>query len=305
MANGDRALEIAARYDVALSQLEERAQRRVAMALESSYRNLERELLASYQRHGSNLNLLPRQRTLVIMDEVRQQLELIDPRTARQLTQGYEQMLIAATREGYDMAADLATALEAPRLQPFTAVPMEAIAAQARDGILRLSKHVQAFAERASAIVEQGLTQGWGARRVATNIRKELGTTISKAETIARTEVMSAHNSAAKARYKRSGIEYGQWIATPSDRLCPTCAERNTKIYPIDDVLIPAHPRCRCMILPVSEAWGLDSEFTEQYRSDTLAELSAQGIEPDTGLSPFEKAAGFSRAPTAVEFGDE
>ena len=55
----ERALEIAARYSESLDKLDKATQRRVAKALESSYRKLERDLLVSYRKHGGNLDLLP------------------------------------------------------------------------------------------------------------------------------------------------------------------------------------------------------------------------------------------------------
>ena len=300
-SRGERARAIAERHDAALAKAEQRAIERVNAALDKSYRDMERDLLASYQKHGANTDLLPRQRALVIMDEIRQQSELLNPQQGETIQQNYEAMIKAAHREGADLAGDLATALGDRRLMPFSEIPMDAVVAQARDGVRRLAGHGAAFASKASAVVEQGLIQGWGARRVGTALRSELGVTKSKAETIARTEVMSAYNSAAKARYERSGIELGQWLATRSDRLCPVCASRNMQIYPLNSMRVPAHPRCRCVILPVSPNWDLDQKFAAQYRDDTLAELQANGLKPDYGPSPFERAAGLSKAPKAVE----
>jgi SPP1 gp7 family putative phage head morphogenesis protein len=299
----ERALEIAARYSESLDNLEKATQRRVAKALESSYRKLERDLLASYRKHGGNLDLLARQRTLLIMDEIRSQLELIDPVRAKRITTAYESMLTQATREGYDAAGDLNQAMSSEKLKPFSAVPTDAIAAQASEGLARLKNHVAAFATKASAVVEQGLVQGWGPRKVARALRSELGVTASKAETIARTEVMSAYNSAAKTRYKKGGIEYGQWMATGSDRLCPVCADRNMRVYKLEDIVIPAHPRCRCMVVPYSPNWDADTEFTERYREQTIADLRATGVEPSGAVSPFEKAAGMTTAPQPVNLG--
>ena len=298
---GERARAIVERHDAALAKAEQRAIERVEKALDKSYRAMERDLLASYQKHGANTDLLARQRALVIMDEIRQQSELLNPQQGETIQQDYEAMIKAAYQEGADLAGDLAMALGDRRLMPFSEIPMDAVVAQARDGVRRLAGHGAAFASKASAVVEQGLIQGWGARRVGTALRAELGVTKSKAETIARTEVMSAYNSAAKARYKRGGIELGQWIATPSDRMCPTCGARNMRIFRMDDLLIPAHPRCRCTMLPVSTDWDLDREFTDQYRNDLLKDLEDKGIDPNYGPSPFERAAGLSKAPEAVE----
>jgi len=44
------------------------------------------------------------------------------------------------------------------------------------------------------------------------------------------------------------------WVVTFTARTCHTCAVRHGKVYEFDadiDMLLPAHPRCRCSLEPM------------------------------------------------------
>ncbi|NER83922.1 MAG: hypothetical protein F6K42_31145, partial [Leptolyngbya sp. SIO1D8] len=189
-------------------------------------------------------------------------------------------------------------------LQPFTGIPVEAVANQASEGVRRLHRYSEDFRDKASVIVGQGLIQGWGAARVATALRTELGVAKGKAETLARTEVMSALNQSAIARYQQNGIGHFQWWISPSEGLCQFCASRNGNVYKVEDAIIPAHPRCRCFAAPYRLEWqqkGLtDDAFAAQYRQEGLEQLEKNGLKPNNGLTPFERAAKLDNPPQLV-----
>lgn len=72
------------------------------------------------------------------------------------------------------------------------------------------------------------------------------------ADMIARTELAHIQTEAAKQRYKDYGIEQVQIWADPDERTCEVCGKLHKKVYPTGaNVPIPAHPRCRCCIVPV------------------------------------------------------
>ncbi|OXM84599.1 portal protein [Paenibacillus rigui] len=72
-----------------------------------------------------------------------------------------------------------------------------------------------------------------------------------RAEMIARTELSWAYNRSAKRIYIDAGFEKVRWSTVLDQRTCPTCRSRHGIVYPIDDHPgIPAHPRCRCTLLP-------------------------------------------------------
>ena len=72
-----------------------------------------------------------------------------------------------------------------------------------------------------------------------------------RAERIARTEVISTSNEAALHRYELEGINKSEWYAAPGS--CDICQAEDGKIFATVDMhgMIPAHPNCRCTVLPV------------------------------------------------------
>lgn len=100
-------------------------------------------------------------------------------------------------------------------------------------------------------VLSEGFSQDLGWK----NIMKQLQPIIVndvRAEMIARTELSWAYNRSAKRAYVNAGFERVEWSAVIDQRTCPVCLERNGTTYPINGHPdIPAHPRCRCSLLPV------------------------------------------------------
>lgn len=74
-----------------------------------------------------------------------------------------------------------------------------------------------------------------------------------RAEVVARTEIIRASNQGALYVYRQYGIKRVMWLAASDERTCPICGALHRKIFPIDQVPFggaPAHPRCRCYIVP-------------------------------------------------------
>lgn len=73
-----------------------------------------------------------------------------------------------------------------------------------------------------------------------------------RAETITRTEIAHIETQAAKDRYKNYGIKKVQILADTDSRTCDVCAKLDGKEFDINaKIPIPAHPNCRCCIIPV------------------------------------------------------
>jgi SPP1 gp7 family putative phage head morphogenesis protein len=74
----------------------------------------------------------------------------------------------------------------------------------------------------------------------------------SAADSLARTELAHIQTQAAQKRYENYGIQQMEVWADKDERRCEVCGELHMKRYPINAVPpIPAHPRCRCCIIPV------------------------------------------------------
>lgn len=76
----------------------------------------------------------------------------------------------------------------------------------------------------------------------------------NRADTLVRTEMAHIQTQAAQQRYKDYGISEVEILVDRDERTCDVCAELEGKRYPIKGRMpVPAHPRCRCCIVPVVE----------------------------------------------------
>lgn len=301
-------LKLIERTDRVLRDLEDEEVQRLNTALDSSYLQLERELLAKYPNYTaeSQPGLLATQRGVLLTQELSNVLSLVNPNREKEIQGRFERLLQTSSKEGTTLSEELMRLQAGDDFVKATAtVPIEAVAFEVRDAIDRLKKHDQKFREDASVIISQGLIQGWGAKRTATQLRQQLGVTKGRAETIARTEVLAAQNSAAQQSFKDNGIQFFQFIATTADeRTCPTCLARHGNVYKLGESQPPIHPKCRCFSLPYlpeREADGTqDSEWVKRTKEEAIQQLRESGKELDEGRSPFEKIGGVVAAPKPV-----
>lgn len=85
-------------------------------------------------------------------------------------------------------------------------------------------------------------------------LQERFGVSYSRADTVVRTEMAHIQTQAAKQRYADEGVRYVEILADKDERRCDRCGELHQKRYPVfGNVPIPAHPNCRCCILPVVE----------------------------------------------------
>ena len=74
----------------------------------------------------------------------------------------------------------------------------------------------------------------------------------NRANTLARTELAHIQTEAAKQRYKDYGLDEVEIWADPDERTCEVCGKLHKKKYPVGALVpIPAHPNCRCCIIPI------------------------------------------------------
>lgn len=83
-------------------------------------------------------------------------------------------------------------------------------------------------------------------------LQERFSVSYSRADALVRTELAHVQTQAAKQRYRDYGIQEVQIWADADERRCEVCGELHKKIYPVGAAVpIPAHPRCRCCIVPV------------------------------------------------------
>jgi len=118
-----------------------------------------------------------------------------------------------------------------------------------------------AMDQQISRVLAQGLADGRGPREIARLLNDRVSKIgITRARTMARTEVVRAHHMANIGEYKQVGLEgvkvKAEW-ATAGFGVCHICAPMEGQKFTLDEIqsMIPAHPNCRCTALPWRKEW--------------------------------------------------
>ena len=83
-------------------------------------------------------------------------------------------------------------------------------------------------------------------------LQERFNVSYSQADSVVRTEIAHIQTQAAKKRYEDYGVQMVEVWADEDERRCDICGKLHQKMYPISaNMPIPAHPRCRCCIVPV------------------------------------------------------
>lgn len=106
------------------------------------------------------------------------------------------------------------------------------------------------------ATLEEGLVECVAAGKKTSQLKQVLqerfSVSYNRADTLVRTELAHIQTEAAKQRYTDYGIEQVEIWADEDERRCDVCGKLHQKKYPVGaHVPIPAHPNCRCCIVPV------------------------------------------------------
>ena len=74
----------------------------------------------------------------------------------------------------------------------------------------------------------------------------------NNARRLVRTETARIQNRATQDRYKDAGFTKYRIIAEPD--CCEVCDDLQTQVFDIDDLVLPAHPNCRCAMAAITES---------------------------------------------------
>lgn len=86
------------------------------------------------------------------------------------------------------------------------------------------------------------------------NLMDKFGVSFNRADSIVRTEYAHIQTQAAQQRYKDAGVKEIEVWADYDERRCDICGKLHKKKFPVNSQMpVPAHPRCRCRIIPVIE----------------------------------------------------
>lgn len=101
--------------------------------------------------------------------------------------------------------------------------------------------------------ISDGVMNGKGIDDISSDIEEAVdGIGRDRARLLARTETMTAFNSAAKQQYDRVGVTEVEWYTSHLENVCDDCDELDGQRFPIDEAPpCPFHPNCPCILLPV------------------------------------------------------
>jgi len=180
------------------------------------------------------------------------------------VSSAYQQgMATAYARAGYEALTglDLEDWVATQFFSPFHENRVELLFTRAFEQLRGIS---DTLASQLRATLTQGFIEGKGPKEIAKMLSEKIDTLgYVRAELIARTEVMRAHSEASLDTYaffQEQNVELlVEYLYTNDDRVCPKCVEFGTgpdggrKRMKIEDArgILPLHPNCRCVWLPV------------------------------------------------------
>jgi len=167
--------------------------------------------------------------------------------------QDYKNDIISAIKEE-NFAFLRAIGMEEVRAGKFTKYQIESLR-QVLDSGFKTEASVKEIAQRINEEVnpktllkmKNGKLVRDGNGRPIVSVNRE-----RRAIMIARTETIRVAAKGQIKNYKKNKVKKVRWVATFSDRTCPTCESLNGQIFDIDDATLPpAHTMCRCTTTPV------------------------------------------------------
>ena len=91
-------------------------------------------------------------------------------------------------------------------------------------------------------------------RELKNVLQERFNVSYGRANTIVNTEMAHIQTQAAKQRYQDYGIQQVQVWADYDERRCEVCGNLHKKPFNVNEVMpLPAHPNCRCCIIPIVE----------------------------------------------------
>jgi SPP1 gp7 family putative phage head morphogenesis protein len=137
---------------------------------------------------------------------------------------------------------------------------LKGITAQMQQVIIKVLLEGFTNKESYAVIAEKLVAVTNGAKLGELGIFDKLGRFIParrRAELLARTEIVRANHLAMINEYRRWGVTgvivLAEFQTAGDERVCSICASMEGNLYTLDEAegLIPVHPLCRCIILPI------------------------------------------------------
>lgn len=153
------------------------------------------------------------------------------------------------------MAGSKAEFLRSAFNQPELASKVRLLGTRTFNGMEGLTRQMKADLNR---ILADGIVNGRAPRKVAKDMMDRIdGLTRSRANTIARTEIIHAQAEGQLDGLEALGVEEVtaevEWSDSGDELVCPKCSKMSGRTFTIDEArgMIPLHPNCRCSWIPV------------------------------------------------------
>ena len=126
--------------------------------------------------------------------------------------------------------------------------------------------------QQISRELAQGIAEGRNPRELARQLNAQIElprvtvkipgigvrrlTSLQRARTLARTEIIRAHHQATIAEYEQFGVEgvkvKAEWV-TAGYGVCDKCKDFEGRTFTLKQIkpMIPAHPNCKCVAIPM------------------------------------------------------
>lgn len=203
--------------------------------------------------------------------------DLLSPDEVDHWKDELETFLNESDKLGQDLAKTLSENESANRIRQGV---REQIASAATSATKWLDYETEKTRKGVVGLVTEGVVRGWGPKRLAEEIARTLPQLKGQIEIVARTEMATAYLEAQRRMSKRLGHDFVRWVATEDERTCPNCASRSGLIFRLEEVVMPAHPLCRCAMVPVpnkvveaEDASLLNEEKWGEHREQVLREF--------------------------------
>lgn len=127
--------------------------------------------------------------------------------------------------------------------------------------------------------LSEGMAEGKSIIEMEREIRELIEETYAnRAETIARTEISYAENTATINRYREEGVKKVQFLAAKDERTCDECSSLEGEVFDIDDApVIPIHPNCMLPDTRCETPCGVVSGLRAFYTGDVIDITTSHG----------------------------
>lgn len=194
--------------------------------------------------------------------QLKQELQKLGDKQAELLSKKFEENFFEVY---YSLAKDSSPSFGTVDIAKAQQIINQIWAADGKSWSSRIWKNTAKLAETLNEELVDAVINGKKTTDLKKKLQERFNVSYTQADSLVRTEIANIQVKAAEQSYKDAGIEYEQVWASEDERRCDVCGKLHEKKFPVGTAPIPAHPRCRCCVVPVVE---IDEEIMEEKKMD-------------------------------------